>query len=107
MPASSPSLMTSLGLMRPFLSSFDGELTVMTGNASSIRLHPSPVVGNGDIALATRGLILADERPRTPFQEPKPASGESASTIHEVWYPLESIMICPNCKYGSFKVWAE
>lgn len=39
------SSLTSLGLMRTFLSSFSGKLTNMTGNEPSIGSQNSPVVG--------------------------------------------------------------
>lgn len=33
-------------------------------------------------------------------------SGELCTSIHEVKYPPESIVIHSNCKVGAFKVWA-
>lgn len=48
LPVLSHSSMTSLGLRRPYLPSFDMELTEMTGNASLVSVQSFPAVGNRD-----------------------------------------------------------
>lgn len=41
------------------------------------------------------------------FRQRETPLGEVAGDIHEVLYPLYDIMICLNCKTGTFKECAE